>query len=104
MAEPRPLSLLAASLSLLVPACGVRGVDSLEVVTPQGGAVVGLLDLALALSAVVFLLVVGLLTYCLVRFRGHPGVADPEQPHGNRWLEIAWTAAAGLTVAALFVL
>jgi cytochrome c oxidase subunit 2 len=104
MAEPRPLRLLAASVPLLVPACGVRGVDSHEVVTPQGGAVVGLFDLALALSAVVFLLVVGLLAYCLVRFRGHPGVADPEQRHGNRRLEIAWTAAAGLTVAALFVL
>src|SRR5439155_80365 len=69
-----------------------------------GGAVVGLFDLALGLSALVFLLVVGLLTYCLARFRGQPGVADPEQRHGNRRLEIAWTAAAGLTVAALFVL
>jgi cytochrome c oxidase subunit II len=78
--------------------------DSFAVVTPQGSAIASLFWVALALSALVFALVVGVLVVTLVRDRGRPGDPDPEQVHGNRTLEIAWTVAPALLLLVMFVL
>jgi cytochrome c oxidase subunit 2 len=78
--------------------------DSFAVVTPQGSAIANLFGLALILSALVFALVVGVLVVTLVRDRGRPGDPDPEQVHGNRTLEIAWTVAPALLLLVMFVL
>jgi cytochrome c oxidase subunit 2 len=51
----------------------------------------------------VFLLVAGLLILVIVRDRARPGDADPEQVHGSRRLEIAWTLGAGLILAIISV-
>src|SRR5216683_1116755 len=41
----------------------------------------------------------------LVRFRARPGeTAEPPQVHGNRQLEIIWTATPAVTLAVMFVL
>ena len=77
----------------------------LNPVTPGGGAIAGLFWVALAASVVVFLLVVGWLGLSIARFRARPGeVGEPEQVHGNRTLELLWTAGPALLIGALFVL
>jgi cytochrome c oxidase subunit II len=78
--------------------------ESLAPITPQGGAIATLFWLALAISALIFALVVGVLTVALVRDRARPGDPDPEQVHGNRTLEITWTAVPALILAVMFVL
>jgi cytochrome c oxidase subunit 2 len=72
-------------------------------VTPQGQAVSGLFTLALWISAGVFLLVVGVLTYVVLRFRARPGVdGEPPQVEGNRRLEVVWTVTPLLLLSFLF--
>ena len=52
---------------------------------------------------VIFALVMGLLMYAVVRFRARPGAPDPKPIHGNTALEIAWTIAPALILAAVAV-
>lgn len=100
----RGASAAVVSELLLVGASGCRAIDSFNPVTRQGLSIANLFVVALIVSAVIFLLVVGLLTYILVRYRGQPGEQDPPQVHGNKQLEIAWTAAPALILVVLFVL
>jgi len=89
----------------LVLVCGAacRGpIDSFAPVTPQGRAISDLFVVTLVLSALVFLLVVGVLAYVLVRFRERPNDAEPRQIHGNTRLEIGWTIAPVLLLVVLF--
>jgi cytochrome c oxidase subunit 2 len=80
-------------------------VGGLDPVTPGGGAIAGLYWLALAASAIVCLLVGGWLFLAITRFRARPSeVGDPEQVHGNRRLELVWTAGPALVIGGLFVL
>jgi cytochrome c oxidase subunit 2 len=89
--------------ALFLTAC--QSVESLAPVTSQGRAVSDLFWLALALSAVVFLLVVGLMTYALVRFRARRDEEpDPEQIEGNRRVELVMTAIPAVVLAVLFAL
>ena len=78
--------------------------ESFAPITPQGTVIANLFWLALAISALIFTLVVGVLVTALVRGRARPGDPDPEQIHGNRTLEIAWTAVPALVLAVMFVL
>ena len=74
-------------------------------VTPQGQAVSGLFNLALWLSVGVFLLVVGVLAYVLLRFRARSDAdEDPPQVEGNRRIELIWTVTPLLLISVLFVL
>lgn len=100
---------LTRALLLAVPLVGVGcGVplEALSPVTSQGGTINDLFNLALVLSTLVFLLVIGLLTYSLVRFRRRPGeaLAAPSRVTGHRTLEVVWTAGPLLLVIVLFVL
>ena len=52
----------------------------------------------------VFVVVVGVLLFAIVRFREKPGDEMPIQTHGNRKLEIAWTIAPALFLIALSVM
>ncbi len=76
--------------------------ESFQPVTLQGRAISDLFALVMAISALVFLLVVGLLLYALWRFRGRPGEGEPPQVAGGRRLEIAWTAVPLLLLVVLF--
>ena len=78
--------------------------DSFSPVTPQGGSIAALFTLVMVLSAGVFLIVAGLVTYVVLRFHGRPGDPDPPQVAGNKRIEIAWTAAPVILLAVLFVL
>lgn len=52
---------------------------------------------------VIFVLVLGLLIYAVMRFRARPGAPDPKPVHGNTALEIAWTIAPALILAFIAV-
>ncbi len=59
--------------------------------------------LVLAICAAIFLIVVGLLVYAIVRFRHRPGdeASEPPQIYGSNQIETAWTV---LPILIVFVL
>jgi cytochrome c oxidase subunit II len=60
----------------------------------------------LGICAVIFLVVGGLLTYCIIRFRRRPGDEgrEPPQVYGSNQIELAWTAVPVLIVVILFLI
>jgi cytochrome c oxidase subunit 2 len=64
----------------------------------------GLSMFVLALTAVIFIVVAGLLVHSAVKFRGHPGDAnrEPPQVYGSTQIELAWTVIPVLIVFVLF--
>lgn len=75
-------------------------------VTDQGRDVTGLYDLFMLAAAGVFVVVVGLLAWAVIRYRGQPGreVELPPQTHGNLRLEVVWWTLPTLLVGVLVVL
>jgi len=51
----------------------------------------------------IFVLVEGALIVAVIRFRARPGMPDPKPVHGHTGLEIAWTIAPALILAAVAV-
>src|ERR1051326_8646601 len=79
--------------------------ESFDPVTPQGLSIPNLFWLELAISGALIALVVAVLVVAVVRFRARPGdTAEPPQVHGNKRLEVIWTAAPVATLAVIFVL
>ena len=72
--------------------------------SPEARAIAGLFTQTLVVCAVIFVVVAGLVAYCVVRFRARPGDPEPRQIEGHKQLEIAWTLIPCLIVAGLFVL
>jgi cytochrome c oxidase subunit II len=73
--------------------------------SPQARAIFDLAIVVIAVMVVIFAVVVGIVTYALLRFpRWHEGERDPEQVEGNNMLEIVWTAIPLAIVTMLFVL
>jgi cytochrome c oxidase subunit 2 len=70
--------------------------------SPQALAIERLFNLNLAIGAIIFLLVTGLVIYISYRFRARPGQGEPRQIAGNRRLEIAWTIAPALILVVIF--
>src|SRR4029434_6788928 len=60
--------------------------------------------LVLWICAGIFVIVVGLLTYILIRFRRRRADTDePPQVYGSNQIELAWTVIPLLTVVVLFL-
>jgi cytochrome c oxidase subunit II len=93
-------------IGALIPVAGAAcaQIGSSDPVTDQGRIISDLFNLELVLALLLFLLVGGLLTTIIMRFRGRPGDADPPQVTGNRKLEVTWTLLPVLVLACLFVL
>jgi cytochrome c oxidase subunit II len=68
-------------------------------------SIVGLSILVLAITAVIFLTVAGLLLYALIRYRCRPGAEErePAQIYGSTEIELAWTVIPILIVVVLFL-
>ena len=67
--------------------------------SPPAESIRSLFILVLGVTGAIFLLVEGVLLYCLFRFRRHaPGAPEPPQVYGSLPIEIAWTAAPALIV------
>jgi cytochrome c oxidase subunit 2 len=75
--------------------------------SPQTQIIAGLLATVLILAAIIFLVVAGLVTYALVRYRVKKGSAaaeiEPAPNFGSRPIEIAWTVVPILIVSGLFI-
>jgi cytochrome c oxidase subunit 2 len=70
--------------------------------SPPAYSIRSLYILVLAICAVIFLLVEGILFYSIVRFRRSPaGSNEPPQVYGSMPIEIAWTAAPALIIFVL---
>jgi cytochrome c oxidase subunit 2 len=95
---------VVGGIAFLVAGCGRY--DAMLPTTAQGNAVISLFYLTLALSLGVFLLILGLLTYVIMRFRrrGNEPLAPPSSVTGNHRLEVIWTVGPVITVIILFLL
>jgi cytochrome c oxidase subunit II len=79
--------------------------ESFDPVTRQGLSISNLFWLELAISGALLALVCAVLVISLVRFRARPGdMADPPQVHGNKRLEVIWTATPVATLCVIFLL
>jgi len=98
------LSLLAAIVGILA----LSGVASADFWTPESGgspqaeSIDTLYKIVLAVAAVVFIGVEGVLLYSLIKFRTKPD-AVPVQIRGNTRLEIGWTLGAAVILVVLAV-
>jgi cytochrome c oxidase subunit II len=72
--------------------------------SPQAQAIVSLFGQYLAVAAVIFAVVAGLVVYAMIRYRARPGGGEPPQSHGSRAAEITWTAIPLVIVFGLFIL
>jgi cytochrome c oxidase subunit 2 len=71
-------------------------------VSPGGESIRDLAILVLSITGIIFLVVEGVLLYCVVRFRRRAAAQkDPPQVYGSKPIEIAWTAAPALVVFVL---
>jgi cytochrome c oxidase subunit 2 len=98
------LSLFAAITGILA----FSGVASADFWTPESGgspqadSIDNLYKIILAVAAIVFFGVEGMLLYSLVKFRARKG-AVPAQIRGNTRLEIGWTLGAAVILVVLAV-
>ncbi len=74
-------------------------------VTAEGRAIGDLYSIFMVIAAGVFLLVYGLATFAILRYRvfRRRDTGEPRQIHGNDWIEAIWTAIPLLIVGGLFV-
>ena len=89
-----------ACLAILTTACVP------EAATSQGRDVAWLYNIFMLASAGVFVIVIGLLTWSIIRYRGQPGrdVEMPTPTRGNLTLEVIWWSLPAALVVVLAVL
>jgi cytochrome c oxidase subunit 2 len=99
--------LIHESVRQLIPDV-IHGATS--IFSPDGTpahSVFGLSMLVLSVTLGIFLLVGGLLTYALIRFRHRPAAPDasrePPQVYGSNQIELSWTVVPILIVVMLFL-
>jgi cytochrome c oxidase subunit 2 len=98
------VSASVAAGSLLLSACGTNlPQNPLNPEGPYARREDSLFNWVFIIAVIVFFLVEGLLVYVLYRFRHRPGRAIPTQVHGNSRMEIAWTIAPAVLLAAIAV-
>jgi cytochrome c oxidase subunit II len=100
------LALIGAAIVVLVMAPGAMA----DAISPESGggsqnaeSIDTLYKIALALGAVIFLLVEGILVYVLIKHRFRRGGPAPAQIRGNTPLEVGWTIGAAVLLVALSV-
>ncbi|MBX6350086.1 MAG: cytochrome c oxidase subunit II [Clostridia bacterium] len=90
-----PRGLALASFALLAGGC--TSFESPQSALAPAGPVAAeqlrLMILSVVVMTVVFVVVMGMLAWVLIRYRRRRGdTEDPEQVHGNTWIELTWTA------------
>jgi cytochrome c oxidase subunit 2 len=85
-----------------------RPVSTPSIFAPVSTPALAIRDLSyfvLGICAVIFIVVGGLLTYCVIRFRRRPGdeSREPPQVYGSNQIELAWTVVPILIVVILFL-
>ena len=96
---------LAVAATLVVFGCTPSHPQStFDVAGPVAEKQLTLFYMILLAAVVVFIPVVGVLVYAVIRFRRKPGQTEmPAQTHGNTPLEIAWTIAPAVVLVAITV-
>ena len=89
--------------ALLLLASGGGGDMSIfDPASPPAESIFSLSMLVIAISGLIFVIVEGVLIYCVVRFRrGVATGSEPPQVYGSKPIEVAWTAAPALIVFVL---
>ena len=85
--------LLSTTLAFFTPQSGG---------SPNADQIDNLYKILLVIALVIFVAVMGAMTYALVRFRARRGVV-PAQIRGNTRLEVGWTVAAAVILVALAI-
>jgi cytochrome c oxidase subunit II len=85
-----------------------RPVSTPSIFAPASTPALAIRDLSyfvLGICAAIFIVVGGLLTYCVIRFRRRPGdeSREPPQVYGSNQIELAWTVVPVLIVVVLFL-
>lgn len=86
---------LALGLPLLLGGCASfeSPQSALAPAGPVAQEQLRLMILSVVVMTIVFVVVMGMLTWVLVRYRRRrDDREDPEQVHGNTWIELTWTA------------
>jgi cytochrome c oxidase subunit 2 len=95
----RRLALTLAGAALLLAGCAP------ETITKTGHEAAGLYNIVLVMATVVFVGVEAAIIYNAVRYRRRKGDDSlPEQVHGNRSIEVLWTAIPAVIILALFAM
>ena len=96
--------------SIAIAAAAVPGpaLSSTNIFAPASSpakSIFGLSLFVLAVTALIFIVVAGLLAYCVVKFRSRANDAgrEPAQVYGSTQIELAWTVIPVLIVAVLFL-
>lgn len=84
------------------------GPYSTNIFAPKGTpaeSIFGLSVLVLTICAAIFLIVGGLLTFAIIRYRSRPGDEDSEPPqiYGSNQVELSWTVIPILIIVVLFL-
>lgn len=101
-----PATLAVALLASLVLAPGAMA----DVFTPESGGspnadkVDDLYKIVFYISIPIFLLVEGVLVWCLIKYRVRRGGPEHTQIRGNHQLELGWTVGAGAITVAIAVI
>jgi len=82
----------------------VNPITSFSPASANTQAIFNLWMIALAIFGLIFLAVVGLIVFSLMKYRWREGAPDPEQVPGERTVEVIWTAVPLGIVALLFCL
>lgn len=97
---------VAAMVNLIALAASAVGapVSTPSIFAPTSTPAFAIRDLSyfvLGICAVIFIVVGGLLTYCVIRFRRRSGDEgrEPPQVYGSNQIELAWRAVPGAIVA-----
>jgi cytochrome c oxidase subunit II len=102
----RSRSFLLTFAALLLGTLVLAPVAAADLLTPEDGgspnadSIDSLYKFVLAIAAIVFVGVEGVLLYCIVKFKARKG-AVAAQIRGNTRLEIGWTAGAALILVVL---
>jgi cytochrome c oxidase subunit II len=97
------LALLGLVFSAVLSACD-KSPSILQPAGPVAAQEAQLAYVVFIIAAVVFVIVITALLYCVIRFRDRPGADEPSQLHGNTRLEIGWTIVPSALLVAILVL
>jgi cytochrome c oxidase subunit 2 len=96
--------------ALLLAGCGNTSLNDINhtpnFLNPQGPSALAesnLFWIILVVSTVVFVIVMGVFLYAIVRFRARPNSPEPTQTHGNTKIEIAWTIAPSVVLVGVLI-
>ncbi|HEX8996184.1 MAG TPA: cytochrome c oxidase subunit II [Ktedonobacterales bacterium] len=106
----RVASLAPLLIALLLAGCGNSSLNDIthtpNMLDPQGPIAnqeSNLFWVILIIATAVFVIVVSVLIYSIIRFRSRPNSPEPTQTHGNTTIEIAWTIAPSVVLVLVLI-